>query len=939
MTRLCFFRTGLIGLFLFLTVPVNAQPVDTTALRARADSLDRTAKEYLQNGDLKSSAENFLEAARIRENVQGKQHPDYANSLYNIGICHWYAGEYEQAIPCFSNAMEIYRDVSGEHTLTYASLLNSIGNCYAAMGVFYKAIDSYTQAVGIFHEFSEEEHPAYAMSLTNLGNCYGELGENDKALEFYEKALEIRRKTVGEHHPDYAASLNNIGTFYAEMGDYEKAAGYFSRALEIHRDFFGEVHPDYASRLNNLGLCYWSLGDFDKATDLLARSLEIYREVFGEQHPACAMNLLNLGGLYSEMGDYDKAIGCLTEAVEIHRDVYGGQHPNYAGSLNNLGLCYWSQGNLEKAADCLVQAKALYRDIFGERHQNYVMSLINLGLVYSAQGDSEASSACIREFLSISSDLVLDAFTYLPQDQRSKYWDFYSDYFTEILPRHTRKYANDKDFLCTSYDGALFSKGLLLNTETEMRRLILESGDKEALSLYDHILEERQQLDALYELPVSERPIPTDSLENLCTLLERELQQKSKTFGDYTKNLSVTWKEVQAALGKQDIAIEFLKVPVSEDTTVYCALTLKAGYDAPHYVELFDLKALDALKAKYAGQPHADGLMYGDAALYDLVWKPLEKELKGVKNIYFGPSGELYQTAIEYADNGKGPLAGKKSVFRLSSTRQLAVPRSEVQRQRSAVFGGMKYGASEEVLLADSRKYAQRSLPEDLSFSVDSLNIRGAGGNVMVADLPGTEVEAREIDALLRKEGLDNTLRMGEEGTEAAFKNLSGRKENIIHIATHGFYWNGRQEDASMTRSGLLFSGANNTLRGTFTKREGVDDGILTAKEIAQLDFRGTDLLVLSACQTGLGKVSGEGVFGLQRGFKKAGVNSILMSLWEVDDEATQLLMTQFYKSLTKGLSKTNALKAAQAAVRANKDRDFSSPYYWAAFILLDGKE
>ena len=350
-------------------------------------------------------------------------------------------------------------------------------------------------------------------------------------------------------------------------------------------------------------------------------------------------------------------------------------------------------------------------------------------------------------------------------------------------------------------------------------------------------------------------------------------------------------------------------------------------------------------------------MVYGDKALYDLVWKPLESELKGVKNIYFGPAGELYQTAIEYADNGKGPFADQKNIFRLSSTRQLAVERGQTQRRRSAVFGGLKYGASEEVLLADSRKYTQRSLPEDAFFHVDSLDIRGAGGGLMVADLPGTETEALEIDALLRKEGLDNTLRMGEDGTEAAFKDLSGRQENIIHIATHGFYWNGRQarrigerlgrslddnagriqEDVSMTRSGLLFSGANNTLRGNYQKIEGVEDGILTAKEIAQMDLRGTDLLVLSACQTGLGEVSGEGVFGLQRGFKKAGVNTILMSLWEVDDQATSLLMTAFYKELAKGRSKADALRAAQKAVRECKDKDFSSPYYWAAFILLDG--
>ena len=296
--------------------------------------------------------------------------------------------------------------------------------------------------------------------------------------------------------------------------------------------------------------------------------------------------------------------------------------------------------------------------------------------------------------------------------------------------------------------------------------------------------------------------MPVDSLENLCESLEKELQLKSRAFGDYTKNLTITWKDVQAALGKHDIAIEFMEISVAEDTTVYGALTLKKGYDAPHFIELFDLKDLEALKAKYAGRPHSEGLVMEDGALYDMVWKPLEGELKGTKNVFFGPSGELYHIAIEYAAGGKRPVIRKKNIYRLSSTRQLAVERGVAERSRSAVFGGLKYGASEEVLLADSRKYTQRSLPEDVFFHIDSLDIRGAGGGLMVADLPGTETEALEIDALLRKEGLDNTLRMGEEGTEAAFKDLSGRRENIIHIATHGFYWNGHQASRINERLG-----------------------------------------------------------------------------------------------------------------------------------------
>ena len=232
---------------------------------------------------------------------------------------------------------------------------------------------------------------------------------------------------------------------------------------------------------------------------------------------------------------------------------------------------------------------------------------------------------------------------------------------------------------------------------------------------------------------------------------------------------------------------------------------------------------------------------------------------------------------------------------------------------------------------------------------------------------------------------IDTKLYTDTIGTEASFKALSGSGVNALHIATHGFYWTEREaaqldglaflgadmpaavkEDKALTRSGLLLAGANTALKG-LPLPEGVEDGVLTAKEIARMDLRLVDLVALSACQTGLGEITGDGVFGLQRGFKKAGANTLLMSLWKVDDTATQLLMTQYYKNLLSGMGKYEALAAAQKYLRelevevkitpdktnyqrlkderAGKQeeaeyktvRRYAEPKYWAAFVLLDG--
>jgi CHAT domain-containing protein len=286
------------------------------------------------------------------------------------------------------------------------------------------------------------------------------------------------------------------------------------------------------------------------------------------------------------------------------------------------------------------------------------------------------------------------------------------------------------------------------------------------------------------------------------------------------------------------------------------------------------------------------------------------------------------------------------------------------QIKESVVYGGLTYDTDIASMNRDKLRYPEvtRDFGVSVRENTDSLNLRSG-----VDDLPGTKVEANTIDAKLRAVRIDDIIRTDSIGTETSFKALSGQKKNLLHIATHGFYWTESEarrsrldflsfnnddkrykEDKALTRSGLLFAGANNALKGKSLPK-GVDDGILTAQEIAQLDLRGLDLVVLSACQTGLGEITGDGVFGLQRGFKKAGAQSILMSLWKVDDVATQMLMTQFYTNLTSGMNKHKSLLEAQRYVReyetdatanpSEKVHPYSNPKYWAAFVLLDAVE
>jgi CHAT domain-containing protein len=497
----------------------------------------------------------------------------------------------------------------------------------------------------------------------------------------------------------------------------------------------------------------------------------------------------------------------------------------------------------------------------------------------------------------------------------------------------------------------LFAKGILLNTGIEIHKLILESGDSAMIDEYNALSSNINLYNKLIEKPIKERFLNTDSLNRVIEQQEMVLAKESKAYGDYTHNLTVSWKDVQSKLGENDIAIEFLDFPVvNTDSTMYVALTLKKGYDNPHMVTLFERNQLKAIP---------ENVYYTQTNVSDIIWKPLEEELKCVKDIYFAPSGELHKIGIEYLPISKTEnICDVYTLHRLSSTRQLAVVQDESKGKNTILYGGINYDEKSNIISTDSASIKEPVLRSAFTYraNVDSLSLRNSYDY-----LEGTKKEADLIAEDMKQHSIPYNYYSGTDATEESFKHLDGTMPKVMHIATHGFYFTEGEavksqfarsemqlltdggiqagrivEQKSMTRSGLLFSGCNRTVRHEKVPDE-EEDGILTAQEISTLDLRGLDLVVLSACQTGLGDiVSGEGVFGLQRGFKKAGAKTIIMSLWNVNDESTMKMMTSFYHHYLEGMSKEEAFHAAQDELKKASPSQQERPD-WAAFIMLDG--
>ena len=795
----------------------------------------------------------------------------------------------------------------------YDSLVNILDINYAN-GNYSEAIRLGQEVVGICEKILGKEHPDYATSLNNLASCYKEIGNYSEAIKLVQEALQISESILGKEHPYYATSLNNLASYYSETGNYSEAIRLGLEALQIWESILGKEHPNYATSLNNLALYYSEIGNYSEAIRLGLEALQIRESILGKEHPDYAMSLNSLACYYAYTGNYSEAIRLEQEALQIRESILGKEHPDYTTSLNNLANYYKSSGDLSK-----------FRQLW-------------------------------YDYLNIMLEQTKGYFSELPSYERNTYWKRIDHNFKVETPYFAFE-SNCIDFTDLCYNSVLISKGIILDTEKEFSKLIVDNKDNFLDSLVQEYRNIRMSLHKLYEKPISERYVNTDSLEREASLLEHELISKSKAIGDYTHNMAIDWKQVRDSLGKRDVAVEFIKFPIPEtDSVMYCALPLRQGYQKPKMIPLFEASELQLI------QSHN---YYTTTALSKLIWEPLDAEISGAENIYFASDGELYNIAIEsllHYDQKKQEdvrMCEKWNMYRLSSTREIAKRRSEKLPVKANQYGGLDYSADIASLEHQSKLYDNHAYTYERSVP-DSLGVRGEFG-----PLTHTLSEVQYIDSLYKQHGIASKVYTGQDGSEPSFKHLSGQHITNLHIATHGFYWSESdmenspksfmrflnamdegpryREDKAMTRTGLCLSGANAIFSDDIP--DDVDDGVITAREISTLNLNGLDLVVLSACQTALGELKGDGVYGLQRGFKQAGAETIIMSLWKVDDLATMILMKEFYKCYLSGDSKRDAFMKAQNKVRTFDEmvdgvrRNFSSPKYWAAFIMLDGLE
>ncbi len=885
------------------------------------NALNSLAGLYMYSLNESEKAEElWKKSAGITRRHYGPFSERFAIDLNSLGLLYLNRYNYEKAMSYFDSSLRIIQSLPGNQDFALANLLNNQGQCYYAGGFYEKAEPLYLKSLQYISNHSGEENPTYAVVAGSLAQLWQQTDRFDESEELFKKVIRISKATQGERSPDYAIQLNNLALLYKRTSEYHKADSLYSMAMELDKRFRGENHPYYARDLNNLGNLYRLTGKTDLAIQYLRQAMEISKNKYGENNQIYATHLHNLANLYADQGNDPEAESLMLAANRIFIANLRHDHPALITRYNDLARLWNRNGNLAKA-------DSLYRKAF-DIYQHEITT--NTGFL----SESELNSFLTGYLSSLNE---YQSFNVSAQNNGIRAGDF-------------------------AYNIELSRKAILLRSAMEVRERIMESHDSTLIDRFFDLLALRRKINKQNSNTLSRWKEDPKKLEKMANDIEKELSLSSKIFSETTRNSQINWTDVRNQLQPDEAAVEFSfcryrTTENSADSIACYAIVLRKQDSIPALVFLGDESQIISklpdpskqkeINAAYRYSGPADSL----PTLFQLTWKPLLGLLADVKTICFAPAGVLHRVALSALPFHDSTLmTDRYNMIRLTSTRALTRMNPEVDITGAVVYGGVQYEPDTVLLARQADKFGvSENYPAEPSRSVAMGSQRG------FRYLPGTKTEAEEVASTLKNKGIPTILYTGSEAVEESFINLSGlNSPSVIHLSTHGFYFPGGDEVSRgisanppqnhseinlrhagdpLQRSGLLLAGANLTLKGLPIPNR-LEDGILTAREVSNLNLRNTRLVVLSACHTGLGDINeSEGVEGLQRGFAMAGVTCLILSLWEVPDKETSRFMSLFYRTWMDGHTIRASFKMAQKEMKLLFPHE---PAKWAGFILVE---
>ncbi|NEO70481.1 tetratricopeptide repeat protein [Moorena sp. SIO3H5] len=920
----------------------QAEPKLTQALEMRrrllgnehldvALSLNNLAGLYYSMGKYEDAEPLYKQALEMRRRLLGNEHLDVALSLNNLAGLYYSMGKYEDAEPLYKQALEMYRQLLRYEHPYVATSLNSLGLLYQSMGRYSDAEPLYTQSLDMKRRLLGNEHRSVATSLNSLGLLYQSMGRYSDAEPLLTEALGMRRRLLGNEDPSVATSLNSLGLLYQLMGRYSDAEPLYTQSLEMYKRLLGNEHPDVANNLHNLAGLYQSMGRYQQAEPLLTEALEMRRRLLGNQHPSVATSLHNLAALYQLMGRSQQAEPLHNEALEMRRRLLGNEHPFVATSLHNLGLLYKSMGRYQQAELLYAEALEMMRWLLGNEHPSVATSLNSIAVLHYSQGNIEQALEFLEagldiEELNLERNLVAGA-----EKQKRDYMKTISKTRDGAISLHLNSAPDDQRAAGLALTSILRRKGRLLDFLTHSQQLLRKRLDFQSQKLLDRLNNTRTQLANLTynrpdKLPLEEYPAQLNELTNQEQQLVAKISRRSREFAQI--NQPVTIETIEQLIPDDTALVEFVEYKPynpkkgSFGSPRYAAYVLRSQ-GPPQGIDLGEVDALKSLLFRFRFSLRDKGVTIPDfkqvaRKVDDKLMAKVRPLLGDSRRILLSPDSYLNLIPFEaLVDEDNRYLVESYGFTYLTSGRDLLrLSNSNPKLTQPVLLGAPDFDNSAQIsaLGEENQIVATRSLRQ--------LNPSEWG----LSPLPGTLEEVNAIAQMLGVEPL-----LGAQANEAVLKQVN--RPRILHIATHGFFQERpNSEEFTSGDNFLLWSGL--ALAGIKDNKpeNKLEDGIFTALEATGLNLSGTKLVVLSACDTGLGNISaGEGIYGLRRALVIAGSESQVISLWKVDDRATKDLMVSYYQGLLDNQGRSEALRRIQLQMLGSGK--YQHPYYWASFI------
>jgi CHAT domain-containing protein/Tfp pilus assembly protein PilF len=933
-------------------------------------------------------------ALAIYEKALSVGHPSTATVVKTLTVLHIAKGDYARSDSFQRRWLAILaKEAGSEEHIIIADSLTYLSVFYFERGEYERAALLLQRALPIVEKEWGTENKAYAMVVNNLAEVYSAKGDYASAEPLYQRSLAIREKILGREHPDVAIVLNNLAGLYLVKGDYARAEPLYVRSVAIIEKELGEDHPNLAKALNNLAVLYSNRGDNMRAEQLYQRSLEIREKAFGPVHPDVANSLNNLALLYWQRGDFVRSVEFYQRILTIFEKRSNGEHPFVATVLNNLATLFWNGGEYARAEPLYQRSLMILEKTLGAEHPDIATVLSNQAVMYRHRGDFARVLALTQRATEIEEKNIALILTTGSQQEKQSYLNTLLGETYSAVSLNVRDMSGNSDAARLALNVILQRKGRVLDAMSDQITSLRRRANPEDQRLLEQLFATRSRLATLQlssagNLSPEARRSEIARLEAEQDRMEGDISRRSAEFRAIAQ--PVTLDAVRQVMPPDAALVElFVYYPFITKTAgqplgapQYVAYILRRTDAVPQWVELGDAASINNLVGQLHSalrDPKREDFNQLARTLDERVMRPVRKLLGPMRRIFLAPDGALNLIPFASLVDEKGQyLIENYTINYLTSGRDLLRLQAAGEERTGAasIVANPQFDLTRPDVICKSARREGELLPDASDSKVE---YRATDFTLLCySTLNGTAQEATQIHSLLP--GALVVTR--KDATEAVLKGL--RRPRVLHIATHGFFLTDKVKEPPaggrllrgtfdtldqaplpagwenpLLRSGLVLAGVKQAQSGAG------EDGVLTALEVAGLDLWGTKLVVLSACETGLGGVkNGEGVYGLRRALVLAGSETQVMSLWKVSDSGTRDLMTAYYKRLQASEGRTEALRHVQLAMlrgelsagvserkRETRDidekavpKDYRHPYYWAAFIpsgdwrSMDGK-